>query len=371
MTKRDYYEVLGVQKGAQKDQIKKAYRELALKYHPDRNSGAGAEEKFKEISEAYAVLSDDTKKAQYDQYGHAGFDQRYSQEDIFRNADFSDFQDMFRQFGFGGDDLFSQFFGGGFGRRGRSAHYGEDLRAEVEITLEEAAAGTKRDIHLERDVLCERCSGSGGEPGSGFKSCQKCAGRGQVVQARRMGPMVFRTVATCDACHGEGKTLEKQCKTCKGSGTASKSEKISVQIPKGIHDSMQIRLEGQGEEARDGSGDLYVYVHVQPHKVFERSRNDLYIEIPLSFSQAALGAKIEVPTIDGKTAKLEIPPGTASHTLFRMNGEGMPDVHGGRKGDELVRVLVQVPKKLSQKQKDILAQFEEEGKKEKKGFGFF
>ncbi|VVB98431.1 Chaperone protein DnaJ [uncultured archaeon] len=369
MAKRDYYEVLGVPKNAPKDQIKKAYRELALKYHPDRNSGKDAEEKFKEVSEAYAVLSDDSKKQQYDQFGHAGFDQRFSQEDIFRNADFSDFSDLFRQFGFG-DDIFSSMFGGarGFGRRSQG-HYGADMRTEVEITLEEAAAGAKREFSLERDVLCKRCRGSGAEPGSGLKTCPKCAGRGQVLQTRRMGPMMFRSVAACDACRGEGRTIEKKCRDCSGSGAVSKEEKISVAIPGGIQDGMQIRLEGQGEQAQDGNGDLYVHVHVRPHKLFQRQRNDLYIEIPVSFTQAALGAKIEVPTIDGKAAKLEIPPGTASHTLFRMHGEGMPDVHGGRKGDELARVIVQVPKRLSQKQKELLSQFDEEGKK--KNFGIF
>ncbi len=366
MTKRDYYEVLGVPKGASKDQIKKAYRELALKYHPDRNSGKDAEEKFKEISEAYAVLSDDAKREQYDQYGHAGFDQRYSKEDIFRNADFSDFSDLFKQFGFG-DEIFSSMFGSGYGRR-RRGHYGRDLHAHVEITLEEAAAGTKRELYLEKEVLCTKCSGSGAEPGSGFKSCYKCGGKGELAQMRHMGPMVFRSITSCDVCNGEGKTVEKTCKSCRGKGTVSSSEKLSVQIPRGIRDGMQVRLDGQGEAARDGTGDLYITVSVLPHKIFERQRNDLYLEMPISFSQAALGAKIDVPTIDGKGAKLEIPPGTQSHTVFRLRGEGMPDVHGRGKGDELVRVIVQVPKKLSQKQKELLSQFEKEGRKGIFGF---
>ncbi len=365
MSKRDYYEVLGIPKGASKDQIKKAYRELALKYHPDRNPDKGAEEKFKEISEAYAVLSDEGKRQQYDQFGHAGFDQRYSQEDIFRNADFSDFSDLFSQFGFG-DDIFSAFFGGSRRRRGE---YGSDLRAQVEISLEEAAKGAEREIRVRKDELCPKCRGNGAEPGSGFKTCQKCGGRGQVVRTSRMGPMMFRSAAPCDACGGQGKVVEKKCRACEGAGTVAGEEKLSVHIPAGIQDGMQIRLEGEGEEARDGNGDLYVYVRVGPHKIFQRQKNDLYLEIPISFSQAALGAKIDVPTIDGKSAKLEIPSGTQSHTLFRLHGEGMPDVHGGRRGDQLVRVIVQVPKKLSQKQKEMLAQFDEEGGK--RNFGFF
>lgn len=356
MAKRDYYEILGVQNDAGKEQIKKAYRNLALKYHPDRNSGKGAEENFKEISEAYAVLSDDSKREQYDQFGHAGFDQRFSQEDIFRNADFSDFSDLFRQFGFGA------------GRRG---HYGEDLQAQVKITLEEAATGASRELHVEKSARCDRCSGSGAEPGSGFRTCQQCNGRGQVVRTQRMGPMMFRTVATCNACNGEGKAIEKKCRACSGQGAVQKSEKISVRIPKGIHDGMQVRLEGEGESARDGNGDLYVYVHVLPHKMFQRQKNDLYIEVPVSFSQAALGAKLEVPTIDGRGAKLEIPSGTESHTTFRLRGEGMPDVRTGKNGDGLVKVVVQIPKHLSQKQKELLKQFEEEGNKGNRFFNFF
>ncbi len=369
MTKRDYYEILGIPKNASKEQIKNAYRGLALKFHPDRNSGKDAEEKFKEISEAYAVLSDDVKKEQYDQYGHAGFDQRFSQEDIFRNADFSDFSEMFSQFGFG-DDIFSHFFGSGT-RKHKRGQYGEDLRTEVEITLNEVASGTERTIALEKDVLCNKCSGTGAEVGSGIKVCPKCMGKGQIVQAKRMGPMVFRSVTTCGTCGGEGSAIEKQCRTCYGRGTVKKTEKISVHIPKGIHDGMQVRLEGEGEYARDGSGDLYVYVHVLPHKVFERHKNDLYAEVPISFSQAALGAKIDVPTIDGRNAKLEIPSGTQTHTIFKMQGEGIQDVHTGRKGDELIRVIIQVPKKLSQIQRELLVKFDEEGKKEKKMFGIF
>ncbi|MFA5077612.1 MAG: molecular chaperone DnaJ [Candidatus Micrarchaeia archaeon] len=365
MSKRDYYEVLGVSRGAGRDEIKKAYRELALKYHPDRNKGAGAEEKFKEISEAYAVLANDEKREQYDQLGHAGFDQSFSREDIFRNADFSDFADLFRQFGFEDSPFFSQ------GRRGRGrASYGGDLETEVEVSLEEAAKGVKKEIRLDRHVLCPRCSGNGAEPGFGFKTCQKCNGRGQVVQTQRLGPMAFRSVSTCNACGGEGRTVERQCRECGGSGSVRKEERIGAGIPAGIQDGMRVRLEGEGEQGRGGSGDLYIHVHVLPHRIFQRKDDDLYVDVLITFGQAALGAKIEVPTIDGRNAKLDVPAGTASHTVFRMRGEGMPDVRSGRRGSEMVRVIIQVPRKVSQKQKELIQQLEELGKKEKGFFGF-
>lgn len=367
MAKKDYYDILGVGKNAKKEDIKKAYRELALKYHPDRNAGREAEEKFKEISEAYAVLSDEQKREQYDTYGSEGFSQHYSQEDIFRNADFSNFEDLFRHFGFE-DDLFSQFFTSAGGRSARRREYGVDLQASVEITLEEASSGTQRDLSMRKKAVCERCRGNGSEPGSSFKICNKCGGRGQVVETRRLGPMMFRSASICPTCQGEGKKAEKECKSCNGHGTVMKDENLSVHIPKGIHDGMQIRLEGEGEAGPQGSGDLYVNVRVLPHRVFQRQDDDLYTEMKISFAQALLGAKISVPTIDGKNANLEISPGTQSHTIFKLKGEGMPDVHGGRRGDELVRVIVEIPKKISQKQKELILQFEEDGKKR---FGFF
>ena len=370
MAKRDYYEILGVKKNADKGEIKKSYRELALKYHPDRNSSKEAEEKFKGISEAYAVLSDESKRAQYDQYGEEGFSREYSREDIFRNADFSDFADLFSQFGFG-EDYFSRGFGGmGSSGRRRGRSRGRDLKASLEITLEESAVGVKKEIHIRKNAICKKCSGSGAEAGSGFKICQKCGGRGQTVETRRLGPMVFRSASTCPACNGEGRRIEKECRECAGSGVGMKEEKLSIEIPKGIHDGMQIRLEDQGEESQHGNGDLYVHVRVLPHKVFERHDDDLYAEVKISFAQATIGGKINVPTIDGKGAGLEIPPGTQSHTIFRLHGEGMPDVRGGGKGDELVRAIIETPKRISQKQKELIRQFEEEGGK-KGVFDFF
>ncbi|VVC03842.1 Chaperone protein DnaJ [Candidatus Bilamarchaeum dharawalense] len=365
MAKKDYYEVLGVAKNASSDEIKKAYRKMAFEYHPDRNKSPDAEARFKEISEAYAVLSDDKKRAQYDQYGHAGFDQMYSQEDIFRNADFSDIQDMFGSFGFG--DPFGGFgsmFGGGRRRR----EHGANLETGIEISLEEAAKGVKKDIDYSRSKACSRCSGSGSEPGSSKKTCSVCQGKGQVQQTRRVGPMAFYTVTTCNKCRGEGSSVEKPCKDCGGSGKVGSAEHIKVNIPAGIHSGMSLRLDDLGEYGRDGPGDLFVKVYVKEHDKFERKEDDLFIEIPIGFSKAAIGGLVEVPTLFGK-AELTIPAGTQSHTIFRLRNEGMPRLGRNGKGDELVRVLIDVPKKLSKKQKELLAQFDEESRKESKFLG--
>ncbi|MFH1784952.1 MAG: molecular chaperone DnaJ [Candidatus Micrarchaeota archaeon] len=369
-SKRDYYEVLGVPKNASTDEIKKAYRKLAFEYHPDRNKSQDAEQKFKDISEAYAVLNDSKKRSQYDQYGHAGFDQMYSQEDIFRNADFSDFQDMFENFGFG--DPFGGAFGsmfGGFGRRGgRGRDYGANLETSIEIKLEEAAKGTKKDIDYSRSKACQRCKGNGSEPGSQRKACPNCNGRGQVQQTKRMGPMAFYTVTTCNKCHGVGNAIENPCKDCRGSGKVSATEHIKVNIPAGIHNGMSLRLEDLGEYGRDGPGDLFVKVYVDEHKKFQRKEDDLYIEIPINFSNAVLGGKVEVPTLFGK-ANLNIPVGTQSHTIFRLKGEGMPRLGTNRKGDQLVRIIINIPKKINKKQKEILHQFDEESEKDDKLLG--
>ncbi len=363
MTKRDYYEVLGLAKNATSDQIKQSYRKLAMQYHPDRNKDAGATEKFKEISEAYAVLSDETKRKQYDQYGHAGFDNMYSEEDIFRNADFGGFEDIFRNFGFDP-------FGSGFGGR-RQGDYGANLETEVRITLEEAAKGVKKEIHYNRSRACDRCKGEGSEPGSSRTKCSSCNGRGQVQQARRAGPMSFYTVTTCGKCRGEGVKIEKPCRNCGGSGKTSSNEHIKIDIPHGIDDDMRLRLDNLGEYGRDGPGDLFVRVHVAEHKKFHREGDDLYIEIPLSFAKAAIGGKIEVPTLFGSDM-LSIPPGTKSHTAFRLRGEGIPHIQRSGKGDEIVRVIIDVPKNLSKKQKELLEEFEkEENESKKKGFGLF
>ncbi|MCX8195153.1 MAG: molecular chaperone DnaJ [Candidatus Micrarchaeota archaeon] len=364
-TKRDYYEILGVRRNATKEEIKNAYRELALKYHPDRNKSPDAEEKFKEISEAYAVLSDDEKRAAYDQFGHAGFDQRYSQEDIFRGVNF---EDLFREFGFGFgspaiDDLFfSSFFGSPL-RGGRRSGRGADLRYDLEISLEEAARGTAKEISFKRNRACARCGGSGAEPGSKIARCQKCGGSGQIRSSRRLGAFgSFTSVSTCPACAGNGERPEKECRDCRGSGAQIYTEKISVEIPAGVEDGSQLRVAGMGERGPSSPGDLYIFVHVKEHPVFKREGADVYIEVPISFAQAALGADIEVPTLSGK-ARLKIPAGTQTHTIFRMRGEGLPRPHGRGKGDQLVRVIVKTPTNLNEKQKKALAELGDAPKK--------
>jgi molecular chaperone DnaJ len=357
--KRDYYEILGVARDATKDQLKDAYRTLALKYHPDRNKEAGAEEKFKEISEAYAALSDDEKRAAYDQYGHSGFDQRYSQEDIFRNANFDD---IFREFGFsfggsGGspfeDMIFSSMFGG---QPRRSRGKGADLRYDLHITLEEAAHGVSKELAFKRNKKCGACKGSGAEPGSKVASCAKCGGQGQVRMVRRMGAFgSFTSVGICPACNGKGARPSKACRECEGSGMVQAGEKFSVDIPAGVDTGSQLRLEGLGEHGPSADGDLYVFVSVKTHPVFRREGDDIFMDTQIGFSQAALGAEIEVPTLSGK-AKFTIPSGTQTHTVFRLKGEGMPHVRGRGKGDQLIRVTVRTPTNLSDKQKKALAE---------------
>ncbi len=373
MTKKDYYEVLGVSKTASKDEIKKAYRKLAMKFHPDKNKDAGAEGKFKEISEAYAVLSDEKKRADYDAYGHAGFDNMYSQEDIFRNANFQGFEDLFRNMGFGGGagadpfDIFGSMFGGGMGR---NMNVGHDLQTEVEITLEQAAKGTKKKMSYWRNAPCPKCGGSGGEPGSKLNTCSQCAGQGRVKQMRRMGPMTFATIAACPQCHGAGQSYEKSCRECSGSGKKRLSQDLNIDIPEGVRDGMRLRLGGYGEYEKDGAGNLYVYIKVQPHKIFQRFGDDLFITAPITFGQAAMGDKIEVPTLFGKT-ELKIPSGTSSHAEFRINNEGMPVFNNGGKGDLIVKTIVDIPKKLTKKQKELLKDFEGDYKKKKGFFDWF
>lgn len=380
-SKKDYYEVLGVQKSASVDEIKKAYRKLALEFHPDRNKAKDAEEKFKEISEAYAVLSDQKKREQYDQFGHAGFDQRYSQEDIFRNADFTGFEDLFGNMGFGGfggggGGIFDLFFGGG---HRRESGRGPDLQMELEISLEEAAFGAQKEFALSHTVMCTRCNGSRSEPGSPPKQCSACNGAGRVQRLSRTPFGTFSTVTTCGRCGGMGTQVTNPCKECRGEGSVVKTDKIKTDIPAGVEDGMRLRLAGKGEAGRRAPGDLYLYVRIKPHQTFKRDGEDVYTEINVSFPQAALGAEISVPTLTG-TAKLKVPAGTQSHTLLRLKGEGMRKMRGNNRGDEYVRVLVRTPAGLSRKQRELLealskeegtAQSEKEKTEKKKSwFGF-
>ncbi len=347
----DYYDVLGISKDATKADIKKAYKKLAKKHHPDLNKDAGNADKIKEINEAYATLSDDAKRQQYDQFGSAGPGQGFGG---FGQQDFS---------GFNFDDIFSRFFGEGF-RGGRGRSKGDDLHYQLDISLEEAATGVTKTITLPRLETCKHCKGSGGETDSDIETCGSCRGQGQVRQEQRTPFGVFATTGLCPTCRGKGKSIKNRCHECGGSGRTEKTRKIDVKIPAGIYTGAQLRMVGQGEAGEQGTpaGDLFVEVHVKNHKTFERKKNDIYLEIPITYSQAALGDTVEVPTLFG-SAKLKIPSGTESHTLLRMKNEGLPDLHTGSKGSQIVRVIVKVPSKLNKKQKDLLKQLEKEEKK--------
>jgi len=358
--KRDYYEVLGVSKNASKDEIKDAYRKLAMQYHPDRNKAADAEDKFKEISEAYAVLSDDQKRRQYDTLGHAGFDQRYTSEDIFRGADF---ETILRDIGFGFGDLFRTFFGGGFGGGGfrQRSNRGQDLGYELEITLEEAAKGTEKEIVVPRTEKCNVCDGSGASPGTSVKTCQKCNGTGQVRNMRRNSFLTYVQVTPCSECKGRGTFIESPCKKCHGTGLIKQRRKINVKIPEGIDEGYQLRLRGEGEMAPNGGepGDLYVLVHIARHELFMREGDDLWHVLIIGYPQATLGAEVSVPTLDGPTT-VKIKPGTQAGETIRLKGKGMPRFRGYGKGDLLVRVGISVPEKLTAKQRALLEQLAEE-----------
>ena len=361
MTK-DYYELLGVSKDSSKDEIKKAYKKLALKHHPDRGGDA---EKFKEISEAYAVLSDDGKKQQYDQFGHQAFDQRFSQEDIFRNANFQDiFSEMFG--GGQGGSIFDMFFGGGQG--GRREQRGSDLHYEMEIDFEEAAFGVEKEINFPRTEACGVCKGSGSKDGKTEK-CKECDGKGQV---RRIQQSIFGTmqqIITCRSCSGSGEHIVNPCKECSGSKLTSNIKELKVKIPKGVDNGNQIRISNEGEVNREGKhpGDLYVTVYVKPHEIFRREDNDIHMETSIPLSKAILGGIVKVDTLDGKKESLKIPGGTQSHTTFRLKDFGIPYVNSGGKGDQFVKVIVDIPK-ANKKQKEILKKFDESGKKK---FGLF
>ena len=349
-TKRDYYEILGIAKTATVDEIKRAYRALALKHHPDRvpeDQKKEAEEKFKEISEAYAVLTDPKKRSAYDQYGHAGFDQRYSTEDIFRGADFSSvFQDM----GLGGsifEDLFggSGLFGGGGRNDGRRGSRGTDLELAVPLSFEDAARGTTKSVTIPRREMCSECHGEGGQR----TTCSTCQGAGQVRQSA--GFMVM--VRTCHRCEGAGSILKKACPTCRGEGRVAVERNIQVKVPAGIESGMRLRLPGEGEAGTRGRGDLYVHVSVAAHPIFRRDEAHLIVEYPLTITQAALGAEVSVPTIEGRVS-LKVPAGTQSGTVLRVRGKGLADVHDGRHGDLLVRVMVETPTDLTSTQRRLL-----------------
>lgn len=356
--KRDYYEVLGVSKGASDDELKKAYRKLAKKYHPDVNpSDKEAEAKFKEVNEAYAILSDADKRAAYDNYGHAAFDGTGNPTGAggFGGAGF-DFSDI--------GDIFGNIFGGGFGTGGASARRnaptrGDDIGIRVDLTFEEAVFGVKKNISYNRIQRCSDCSGSGAAKGTSPETCSACGGTGQRRVTQRIGGMAFQSTATCDACRGTGKTIKNPCQNCRGTGYVRVTKKLEVSIPAGIDDGGRVALRGQGSDGRNGgsSGDLILVVTVRPSDVFERDGNNLYCEVPVSVTDATLGAEIEVPTLEG-TVKYSIPEGTQPGAAFTIRGKGVPYVGSAtRRGDLTFIVKIEIPTKLNAKQKEQLRQF--------------
>ena len=354
MANKDYYEVLGVQKDASDDEIKRAFRKLAVKYHPDRNQGnAEAEEKFKEINEAYQILSDPEKRAKYDQFGSAAFDGTGG----FNGGGFSGF-DGFDMGGFG--DIFESFFGGsgGSSRRRNGPVRGNDIEYTVTLTFEEAVFGVEKEISVTRSENCEHCNGSGAEPGTNVKTCPTCGGSGQVRVQRQTPLGSFVSTSTCDHCHGSGKITETPCKECRGKGHIRKTRKIKVNIPAGVDTGNVMPLRGQGEHGlRGGSpGDLYVKINVTPSKTFTRKGNDVYIDAHISMAKAALGTEITVATVDGNV-KYTVPAGTQSGTMFRLKGKGIQRVNSSGKGDQYVKVIVDIPKSLNKAQEEALYAF--------------
>lgn len=360
--KGDYYQILGVQKTASIDEIKKSYREMAMKYHPDRvapDQKKEAEEKFKGISEAYAVLSDTAKRDLYDQYGHSGIDQKYAQEDIFRGADFSS---IFREMGGGGggSSIFEDLFGDlGFdinGSRQSKGHSsrrrGRDLQIAVEITLEEAATGVERIINVPRYEPCETCSGTGAKPGTKRTTCPQCRGAGKTVVSNGF----FQMAQTCSRCGGEGSTISVACLSCHGEARVKITKKIKVKIPAGVDNGSQLRVRGEGEAGANSRGDLYVAIEVREHDVFQRHHSDIVTSVNISLAKAVLGGEVHVPTLGGSLT-MKIPAGTQCGKTFRLKGKGIPDLHSRDVGDELVKVDVEIPLRLSSAQKQLIEEF--------------
>lgn len=349
MTQRDYYEVLGVPRNASKEELKAAFRRLARQYHPDINKAPDAEERFKEINEAYAVLSDDERRAAYDRFGHAGVRGAGGVPDF--TVDFSDFADLFSDlFGFGG-------FGRSSARARRAPRRGADLQLHLELSFEEAIFGAEKEVEISRNEVCRTCHGSGAEPGTSPVRCPTCNGSGEVRRAQQtiFGSMV--QVTTCPTCQGQGETISTPCHTCRGSGLEHRTRKKVVSIPAGVDDGTQIRLAGEGQPGINGgpNGNLYISLHVRPHKFFKRRDNDILLDVNINIAQAVLGAEVEVPTVDGRV-KLNIPPGTQPGKVIRLRGRGVPKLHGNGRGDQLVIINVEIPTRLNAEQKALFEQ---------------
>ncbi|MFO0262712.1 MAG: molecular chaperone DnaJ [Planctomycetota bacterium] len=347
MSKRDYYEVLGVERNADEREIARAYRKLAVKYHPDSNSGnEDASRLFKEASEAYEVLSDQEKRARYDRFGHAGVEGA--------GAGFNSAEDIFAAFSdiFGGG-VFGDFFGGGRGRRQRR---GNDLRVDVSLTLEEVASGVTKQVRFNRSVECKTCGATGSKPGSQAQRCSQCGGRGQIVQSAG----ILSVQTTCPVCRGAGVRIVDPCKDCRGQGYLKTAVELDVDIPAGVDEGMRVRLTGQGEPSPDGGppGDCYCFIGVKRHRLFQRDGKNLVLQLPISYTQAALGAEIEVPTLSGPD-KLKVPRGTQSGDVFKLSGKGLPEPQGGRVGDLVVQTFIETPKKMSAEQEKLLRQLAE------------
>ena len=358
---RDYYDVIGVQRNASADEIKKAYRKLAMKVHPDRNpDDAEAEAKFKEAAEAYDVLGDEEKRGQYDQFGHAAF----NQGGMGGGAGFSNMEDIFSAFGDifgggggggGGGGIFGDLFGGGGGRRRSGPARGRDLKIVLDLTLEDIDQGVDRTITLKQHDHCGECDGSGAKPGTSKKTCETCAGHGQVQRSQGF----FTMASPCPNCRGAGETLESPCTSCRGSGKKVVKNDVTIRVPAGVEEGMRVRVEGSGDAGEPGAprGDLYCIIREKEHKMFQRSGPDVMTEIPFSFTQLTLGDKVEIPTLRG-TVEMTIPAGTQSGKIFRLRGQGLPQVQGSTKGDQLIRVFVEVPEKISKEQRELLEQFD-------------
>lgn len=364
----DYYATLGLNKGASIEDVKKAYKTLAKKYHPDVSSDPDAEKKFKEIVEAYQVLSDPEKKQNYDNYGDAYKNfEGFNQQGFGHGGMDFDFEDIFNQFSGGGFD-FSDIFGGG--RRASSRKdYGANLKYNLSISFEEAASGCEKEISFKRTTKCDACNGTGAKEGK-MKTCQTCGGKGRIIRQQRTPFGIFQSQTTCHACGGLGEVPESKCEVCNGEGLITKKENIKIKIPAGINTGNHLRVENKGNAGKDGIGDLFVVIFVESHEIFKRDEFDIYTEIPISFSESSLGATIEVPTLKGK-ADLKIPAGTQTGTIFRLKGKGIKHLKSNNTGDEYVKVIVETPKKLTKRQKELLKELEKEEKSAKKRKGLF